>query len=203
MVDSYIVRKQLQHLGVHQHFWGKPERAELPNILIDGEIIEHIQYGYYSGGLATLVATNHRLLLVDKKVFFLTLEDIRYDMIAEVDYGHQWVGATIHIRSFSKDLKFQSFNKDNLRGITGFIQHKVMELRGHQTNHMKAVPDVVQKQSIPMQVFESSTGALTDGQAHGLLPLNQESWYKVNPTRKIVNPYAQTPLMSRRRVGRF
>lgn len=202
MVDSYIIRKQLQRIKADQSFWGKPELAELPKILIDGEVIEHLQYGYYKGGFATLCATNHRLLLIDKKTFFLIVEDIRYDMIAEVDYGHQFIGAVVHIRSFSKDFKFQSLNKEKLRDITHFIQHKVMELRGHQTGRQLGEQLQPQSQPIPMQVFETGN-SLTDSQADSLVPLSQEAWYKLNPDRKLNNPYTQTPLVSRRRVGRY
>lgn len=202
MVESNIVQKQLRAIGSDQLFWGKFELAELPKIMIRGEIIEHVQHGHYSGGFATLVATNHRLLLIDKKPFFLTVIDLRYDMVAEVDYGHQFMGATIHVQSFNKDFKFQSYNKRNLRKMTGFIQHKVMEMRGQKTAESEA-RGVNVRQSIPMQVFEIDETALTDEQANGLLPLDQESWYKLNPNRQIANPYAQTPLISRRRVGRF
>lgn len=205
MVDQKIVMRQLDRLGANSSFWGKAELAELPKIMIQGEVIEHVRHGYYSGGFATLVATNHRLLLIDKKLFFLTVEDIRYDMIAEVDYGQQVLAATIHVRSFSKDLKFQSLDKRSLRSITHFIQHKIMELRGHQTAQT-VNPQVLASQAIPMQIFgqpSQHTDELTDQQSNGVLPLDQESWYKINPTRKVANPYAQSPLVTRRRVGRF
>ncbi len=202
MVDSNTVQKQLRAIGADQLFWGKLELAELPKILIRGEIIEHVQHGHYSGGFATLVATNHRLLLVDKKPFFLTVIDLRYDMVAEVDYGHQFMGATIHVQSFNKDFKFQSYNKSNLREMTGFIQNKVMEMRGQKTAESEA-RGVSVRQNIPMQIFETGESALTDEQANGLLPLDQDSWYKLNPARKAANPYTQTPLLTRRRVGRF
>lgn len=210
MVDPKNIKLQLKRLGVTTPFFGKPEHNELPHIIIEGEEIQHIINGRYSGGFATLCATNHRLLLIDKKVFFLNVEDIRYDMIAEVDFGQQMIGATIHIRSFSKDLMFQSFKKPELREITGFIQHRVMELRGQQMDHHLPIHSSVasvqgqNNPAIPMQIFDTSNGNdLTDSQAQSLVPLNQEKWYKVNPSRKFVNPYSQTPLLTRRRIGRF
>jgi hypothetical protein len=205
MVHSRIVQKQLQAIGADKLFWGRFELAELPKIMIPGEIIELVQHGHYSGGFATLVATNHRLLLIDKKPFFLTVIDLRYDMVAEVVYSHQFIGATLHIQSFNKDFKFQSFNKPNLRDMANFIQHKVMEMRGHHS----ARPDTTQsvlRQPIPRQVFstsENSLDELTDAQANALLPLTPDTWYRLHPNRRSINPYAQTPLLTRRRVGRF
>ncbi|MEI6481415.1 MAG: PH domain-containing protein [Candidatus Saccharibacteria bacterium] len=204
MVDKKIVLQQLARIGATTSFWGQPELNELPNILIDGEEIQHILNGYYHGGFATLCATNMRLLLIDKKVFFLNLEDIRYDMIAEVDYGHQFMGATIHIRSFSKDLKFQSFKQKELRDFTNFIQKRVMELRGHQVENRQApIPTSNRSGAIPLQVFETGSTSLTDLQAETLVPMDPAIWQKVNEARRQVNPYAQTPLMIRRRIGRF
>lgn len=204
MVSVAVVNRQLKRIGAPTSSWGKAEIAELPKILIDGEEIQHLINGHYEGGFATICATNYRLLLIDKKMLFLTVEDIRYDMIAEVDYGHQLIGATIHVRSFSKDLKFQCLKKQDLRNLTSFVQHKVMELRGHQVNSPDAQskPPTLTNEAIPMQVFETGT-SLTDEQANSLVPTNREVWYKSNPSRQFVNPHSQTPLLIRRRVGRF
>lgn len=202
MVNHHVVQKQLRAIGADNLFWGRGELAELPKIMLHDEIIEHVQHGHYNGGFATLVATNHRLLLIDKKPFFLTVIDLRYDMVAEVDYGHQYIGATIHVQSFNKDFKFQSMNKDNLRTMTNFIQHKVMEMRGHRTAQTES-RGVSVRQPIPMQVFETGETSLTEAQANSLLPLNQEAWYKLHPHRRMAHPYTQSPLVSRRRIGRF
>lgn len=217
MVEPKIVQDQIQKLGFVAPFWGKAEINELPHILIPGEEIKHLINGRYSGGFATICATNHRLLLIDKKLFFLNVEDIRYDMIAEVDYGHQGIGATIHILSFSKDLKFQSFKKTQLRDVAGFVQGRVMDLRGHQTESYPNTPHIAQTletavstadttPAIPIQVFDTGsmeTNDLTEMQIQSLLPVHQDKWYKINPSRRIVNPYSQTPLSIRKRVGRF
>ncbi len=204
MISPVIVKQQLKRIGAPKSSWGKAELDELPNILIEGEEIQHIINGHYAGGFATLCATNYRLLLIDKKMFFLTVEDIRYDMIAEVDYGHQLIGSTIHVRSFSKDLKFQCFRITDLRELTSFVQHKVMELRGHQMTANNSEETTARGPAIPMQVFETGSGSsLTDHQAESLVPTSPDAWYRSNPTRKFVNPYSQTPLLTRRRVGRF
>ncbi len=202
MISAAIVKQQLKRIGFKKSTWGQAELNELPKILIDGEEIQHIINGHYAGGFATLCATNYRLLLVDKKMFFLTVEDVRYDMIAEVDYGHQLFGATIHVRSFSKDLKFQGFKIPELRNLTNYVQHKVMELRGHQLNQTKLEPTLNTKSVIPMQVFDN-TDDITEEQAESLLPVSQDVWYKSNPGRKFANPYAQTPLLTRRRTSKF
>lgn len=204
MVHPDVIAKQLRAIGADQSAWGKAERDELPRIMMKNEVIEHVQRGYYSGGFASLIATNQRLLLVDKKPFFLSVIDLRYDMIAEVDYGHQLFGATIHVQSFNKDFKFQCLNKTALRDLTSFIQQRVMQVRGQESANTAARGGIT-KQAIPMQTFTSdgNVGDLTDAQTNGLLPLGHDAWYRANPARRAANPYTQSPFTTRRRIGRF
>lgn len=214
MVNNKIVQKQLRAIGADKFYWGKAERGELHKIMIPGEIIEHIQHGHYESGFATLVATNHRLLLVDKKPFFLIVVDLRYDMIAEVDYGHNIIAATMQIRSSGKDFHFQSFNQQKLRDMTSFIQLKIVEMRRQggfdKVENVASAKEAVGRRAvekqrsgnIPMQVFRDDN-ALTDDQADGLVPLTHAAWKKVDPRRHLVSPYTQASLLNRRRVGRF
>lgn len=207
MISPVTVQKQLKAIGASFTFFGKPEIDELPKIMVDGEVIQHIIFGRYEGGYATLCATNFRILLVDKKILFLTVEDVRYDMIAELDYGHQFIGATIHIRSFSKDLKFQCYNKEKLRDFTNFVQQRVMELRQHhlqpQLSDQYTPQATPEPMPIPMQTFNEPDGELTPGQVVSVLPLNREKWHKANPRPKAMNPYVQSPLLTRKRIGRY
>lgn len=196
MISPLIVNRQLKDIGVSNPFFGRPEMDELPKILVAGEVIQHLINGRYSGGFATLCATNLRLLLIDKKVFFLTVEDVRYDMIAELDYGHQFIGATIHVRSFSKDLKFQCFKKQHLRNFTTYIQKKVMEQRQHQAG--------TDDGHIPIQAFiDEENAELTPNQAISVLPLSPNKWRRASSKQRVANPYVQSPLMTRKRIGRF
>ncbi|MCA9344217.1 PH domain-containing protein [Candidatus Saccharibacteria bacterium] len=201
MISAVTVQKQLKAIGASFPFFGKAEIDELPKIMVEGEEIQHIITGRYEGGYATLCATNFRILLVDKKILFLTVEDVRYDMIAELDYGHQFWGATIHIRSFSKDLKFQCYSKEKLRNFTNFIQQRVMELRQHHLQPQ--MTDAVTAMPIPVQTFNEPDNQLTPDQAASLVPITREKWHKANPIPKAVNPYVQSPLLTRKRVGRY
>lgn len=57
---------------------------------------------------------------------------------------------------------------------------------------------------IPIQTFgESENNLLTPAQAQSLIPLTKESWYRAKTPTQIVNPYAQSPLMTRRRIGPY
>ena len=68
---------------------------------IDEKIIS-LACGRYFGSFALLVATDQRLLLIDKRVFFMTIEDTRYDMISEIDYNAQAYNATVTVYTMNK-----------------------------------------------------------------------------------------------------
>ena len=129
MVARQSIEAQLKRLGVTVKGWGAAEISELQHILMPSEEITGYAHGWYENGFATLIATNERLLLVDKKLFHLTIEDVRYDMVAEVDFNARVFDSTIHVSSVNKTLHFTSFKQQRLRALTNYVQRRVMELR--------------------------------------------------------------------------
>jgi hypothetical protein len=129
---------QLKRIGCNFQFWGRAELKELANVLLPGERVEHVVNGSYEGGFALLAATDQRVLLVDKKPMYLTLEDIRFDMISEVDYNHRLLSANIHICTTNKSLRFTAYNHARLRKMFHFVQTRVMDIRQHYAQTAQA-----------------------------------------------------------------
>lgn len=129
MVSQKNVEQQLERAGAKFFFFARPEVRELTNILVPGETITSALNGFYNGGMALLCTTDHRVLLIDKKPWFLNLEDIRYDMITEVDYNYRILNATIHIHTVTKALEFKSWNQVKLRKLSSIVQEHLMRMR--------------------------------------------------------------------------
>lgn len=135
MVSKKAVEEQLKRIGFSFKFWGRAEVNELNRIILDDEIIAECTNGEYANGFALLVATNHRVLLVDKKpMLYLTVEDLRYDMITEFNFSHRMLNATINLYTANKTLTFMSWNQARLRRLLEYTQQRVLEMR--QQNHM-------------------------------------------------------------------
>lgn len=177
MVDMQVVEDQLKAIKADFHFWGRAEKRELRNILVPGEVIHHCLNGRYEGGFAMLCATDRRLLLVDKKPLYMTLEDVRYDMISEVDFSHHLIDAGMKICTVNKSLMFVSWRNGDLRKLTAFVQDRVME-----TRHQQLQPTQVQ---LPAYQLGQDQGGVAQLQY------------------KATNPYTRVPLMMRRRVSRY
>ncbi len=138
MVSVKSVEKQLKSIKFNLHSWGKSEIRELPHILMSDEVIYECVNGMYEGGFALLVATDSRVLLVDKKPLnYLTVEDMRFEMINELDYSHRLIGAQINISAGAKNLKFKSYNQQRLRKLITHVQHEMAESKKQESAGQK------------------------------------------------------------------
>jgi hypothetical protein len=138
MVSAKLIEKQLKKVGFNSRGWGRTEVRELQNIILPDEEIFECVNGIYEGGFALLLATDVRVLLVDKKPLnYLTVEDLRFDMISEIDYNHRLIGAYIAISTGSKNLKFTSINQTRLRKLIGHVQHCMAEVKKQQSTHQE------------------------------------------------------------------
>jgi hypothetical protein len=134
MVHRKVIDQQLHEIRFGASIWNQAEIKELPNIIHEGEKISECVNGFYEGGVALLVATEMRVLLVDKKPLnFLNVEDLRFDMINEIDYNHRLTGATITISTGSKTLRFRSYNQGRLRNLINLVQERMSLIKKEQT----------------------------------------------------------------------
>lgn len=130
MVSSKSVEEQLKKIGFKRG-WNRPETEELAAILLADEEIFECVNGWYEGGYCLLAATNFRVLLIDRKPFkFLTIEDVRFDTISQIDYSHRMFNASICITTAGlKSLVFKSYNQPRLRKLISHVQHRMAEIK--------------------------------------------------------------------------
>ncbi len=146
MVHISVIEARLSQLGVQLSRWYQPEIKELQHILTDNEKIIAAVPGRYFAGYALLVATDQRLLLIDKRTLFITLEDIRYDMISETNFSSKLFDATAHIYTLNKQHRFTAIKyKKQLRDLVSYVQRRVMEIRQGVPNEQ---PDLYQPETV-------------------------------------------------------
>lgn len=179
MVSIEYVDEQLKRVGCNFRFWGRPEIRELANILLPDEIIAGCTNGRYEGGFALLCVTNLRMLLVDKKPMFLTLEDIRFDMIAEMDYSSRLLNSTLRVSTPNRTLLFNAWSHDRLRKILNYTQQRVMEIRQPHLSHQ----------------FQMSPKHHAHAPLVGGLVMQATSYHSLS-----LNPYTRVPILIRRRT---
>jgi len=188
MVSQQSVEQQLKRIHFNHLSWGMTEVRELHNIILPDEKILECVNGIYEGGFALLVATDMRVLLVDKKPLnYLTVEDLRFDMISEIDYSHRLFGARISISTGSKNLKFTSYNQPRLRKLINHVQHHMADIKKTQVNHQ-----VDQKQHLEQINQQLQTYLLAQHQQQEALRRELQTAQNVSQV-KVPDPIEMSP----------
>jgi hypothetical protein len=186
MVSLELIEDQLKKVGFNINGWGRTEVRELQNIILPDEEIFECVNGLYEGGFALLVATDVRVLLIDKKPLnYLTVEDMRFDMINEIEYNHRLVGAYIKILAAETTLKFSSLNQVRLRKLIGHVQHSMAEAKKKQATHPHLEQINQQLQSYLLAQYEQQQKLQEQLQK---VQLNQENAAVVLPPPEPVRP---------------
>ncbi len=209
MVNAKSVTQQLRQIGSDYAVWGRSEIRELASILIEDEKIMQAVNGYYDGGFALICTTNYRVLIIDKKPFTLTVEDLRYDMIVEVDFSSRFFTSILHIFTPMRTLIFTSWSMGKLRKSMDYIQQRVMELRNNEfmaAQFAAGRVDGARQVALQAVVAKKRAAGARGFQRQPELALVAEKQnrqaatddvYQLQP--KIINPYTRVPLLSRRR----
>lgn len=136
MISRQRLEDQMKRINFHYKGWGRSEVDELCNILMPQEEIEECVNGYYEAGFGLLVATKDRVLLVDKKPLgYLSVHDMRFDMINELDLHHRYFGAQIRISAGNKVLLFTSLNQVRLRRLLHYVQARMTQIKRDMDGH--------------------------------------------------------------------
>lgn len=208
MTSLKQVEDQLKRVGCNFRFWCRPEIRELCRILMPGETIAQAVVGRYENGYALLCVTDHRLLLIDKKPMFLTLEDIRFDMISEIDYSSQVMTGTVRIMTPNRKLVFTAWNQARLRNVLNYTQLRVSEIRQHYmqrqfTDQVQVQPQQMEPVANPAQPRDDQYSAPAVGglALHGgMAGAGGGEVIQVTP----FNPYTHNSVIMRhRRVPKF
>jgi hypothetical protein len=215
MVHPSVIEARLGELRFRCSCWFKAEVHELQHILMEHEKIIALACGRYFGSYALLVATDQRLLLIDKRVFFMTIEDTRYDMISEIDFNTQAYYANLTIYTVNKTHKFTSIkHRRQLREVTNYIQKRVAEMRSQQSVPLPGTaqaPEPADQSTVPaMPALGTSydySSTTTDDAAtlpaepppHGVAQLVGSAAMQATHLwpRRPINPYVQGSLMTR------
>lgn len=136
MVARKTLKKQLADLKLRGWIFGRAEIKELRKLLNPDEIVKHCAYGYYTGGSGLLVATNERILLVDKQPLYLNVEEISYESVRSVECRQKNLQALISICTSMKRLQFRSFSDARLKLMEKYVSERALEAQNVIANNI-------------------------------------------------------------------
>lgn len=124
------IQEQLEKIGLSKSsaLWGRKEIAELPAIIPEGEEIFGLIQGVYNGGQGILVATDRRLLFVDKGLLYgLKVEDFGLDKVTSVQIETGLILADIKIMASGNIAKIANVDKTEGRKFCEKVRAKLSE----------------------------------------------------------------------------
>jgi hypothetical protein len=145
MVSITELKLQLAAINYRTNLFMGKEINDLTKIISSDEKLVHCVNGHYKDGLALLVATDQRFLLVDHKPFFLNVDTITYSMVQEVSYSYRLLNTTIRIYTSNKTLDFSSMNHLGMKSISDYIQSQVSLYRTNFVNDIQHTQELDNK----------------------------------------------------------
>ncbi|MEI6435784.1 MAG: PH domain-containing protein [Bacteroidota bacterium] len=132
-----IIKEQIKNLNLDKtsSLFGYKEINELPRILLENENVLEIVQGGYSGKIGILVATEQRLIFIDKGfVYGLKIEDFHYDKIISIQHETGLVHGKIVLTSAGNHAEISNVIKDRVKPFCDKVKMIISDLNKSQSS---------------------------------------------------------------------
>lgn len=117
------------------------EIKQLPQVLLEGENIESLVYGRYHHRHGILVATNQRLIFLEKRLFSLHVETFDYHKIAAVGYSTGVLFGSLEIRISGNQLRISGIDKSRIQPLVHTIRQRIAQSMTESTKELPHLDD--------------------------------------------------------------
>ncbi len=121
------VKEELKALGMSPFAMLRMESRYAPKIIHPDEYLGGVIYGRYSGGHAMIMATDRRVIFVDRKPLFVHEDEIDYRVVSGVTLHFTGLVFTITLHTKIKDYTLRTFNEKCARGFVEYIEARTLE----------------------------------------------------------------------------
>jgi hypothetical protein len=126
------VRAQIKRLGFKRirSWMVLREIKQLPQVLLDGENIKSLVYGRYQHRHGILVATDQRLIFLEKRLFSLHVESFDYHKIAAVGFSTGILFGSLEIHVSGNHLRINGIDKTRIQPLVATIRKRIAQSTG-------------------------------------------------------------------------
>jgi len=125
------IESQIKRIGAGGLLYRK-EIKELPHILWEDEHIEKLTQGWYNNGTGILVATNKRLIFVDKGlVYGLRVEDFPYEKITSIKYKTGLALGEITVFTSGNNSTIENILKSHVKPFAEYVRARITRKMDH------------------------------------------------------------------------
>ncbi|GGE17606.1 hypothetical protein GCM10011571_19150 [Marinithermofilum abyssi] len=135
MVSKTEVRQQIEELNLNRvgRVLGRREINELPRILLEHEHIEGLVYGRYRNRHGVVVATDQRLIFLEKGLISLFVESFDYNQITSLRFETGLLFGAVEIISIGSEGRISGVDKTQIlpfvEKIRRHLKQKVEEVK--------------------------------------------------------------------------
>jgi general stress protein 26 len=130
--DSHIVRikAELKAAGVTRYGLAKLESKYLPSIIHENESIKAVVYGKMDYLSAMLVATNLRVIYINKQPFVTSMDEITYEVISGINFSKAGLFASVTLHTRLGDFNLRNVNVKSAQIFVKYIESRRIESGG-------------------------------------------------------------------------
>lgn len=121
------VLAELKSLGLSRSGLASMESRYLPLIIHPDEHIGGIVFGYSKDGFAILVATDRRIIFLDKKPFFVNEDEITYGVVSGVKFSRASFGSIVTLHTRVRDYAINTLNEKCANDFVEYIESRCLE----------------------------------------------------------------------------
>lgn len=124
------IRAELKQKGALPYDLILPETYYLPTVIHHDEHIMGSVYGRYDKdgaiGRGALVATNQRVIFLDKKPLFVHYDEITFKVIGSISYTRTAIVGYVTLHTRLGDFQLRTFNHKNAYNFVKFIEEECL-----------------------------------------------------------------------------
>lgn len=132
------IKRELAKAGMTAYGQLKMSSRHLPTIIEQDEHICGVVYGWRGGGLAMLVATDKRIIYLERRPLFTSVDDLSYDIVAGVRVIDAGLFPSVDLHSRMGDYTLTYVNPRCAHKFAEYIESRIERLPGG------GVPEAVQ-----------------------------------------------------------
>lgn len=132
--EARRIRQELKQSGVTAYGLHKFATRYLPHILHEGEHVNGAVYGRYTAGTGMLnweegmlVATERRIIFLDRKPGYETTDELTYDVVSGVQKSYAWPFASITLHTRLGDYTIRFANKRCIDAFMHYVEKRRLE----------------------------------------------------------------------------
>ena len=127
------VKRELRACGAVAYDLWLPETHHLPHVLHPDEHIEGVVYGRYPpegdqpAGRAALIATDQRILFLNKKPGYVRCDELTFLIVGGVTLGRTLLASFVTLHSRLGDFRLRTFNQKAANIFVDYVEAKCLQ----------------------------------------------------------------------------